>query len=447
LWLRLAVFLLTLFAVLFIASRLESRTWYIKEGGGGDAPTVQAGVDSAAAGDTVLVGAGSFPDTVHAVIGTEVRAVCAHLDKAIVLMGSGRESTTLGSPDADVVVYVDATGPGVVVRDLGITTGSGGYLCLDAKGAAPAPPYTKRGILCESSDVSIVASEIHANDIGVHLTNSPAEVTGNEIYGSVWALYLEKSSDALVRENHIYGAGNLLVCAESSPEIVDNVMHDACDGLGFGGGCSPYIARNRITGLMNFQSIAISSESGATVEDNWIEGTDYGVRLYNEWPAGRVVRGNTIHGTEEAVYAHPPNVFVENNTIDLAIVGIYFASGATYRIRNNIITRAVRGIHGDAADPPVVECNDVFDVSQLYYGISDQTGQNGNIAVDPEHCGVDDSGNYYLQSDSPCAPGNHPDGYECGLIGAWEVGCGKVPAKRLSWGAIKTMYEKEADER
>ncbi len=64
-------------------------------------------------------------------------------------------------------------------------------------------------------------------------------------------------------------------------------------------------------------------------------------------------------------------------------------------------------------------------------------GVNGNIDSDPQFCGLPGSGNYLLQSDSPCAPNNN----ECGVqMGAHPVGCDLVNTARTSWGAIKAMY-------
>ena len=47
----------------------------------------------------------------------------------------------------------------------------------------------------------------------------------------------------------------------------------------------------------------------------------------------------------------------------------------------------------------------------------------GNVSVDPRFCAPSER-DFALRADSPCAPGNHPDGHDCGRIGALGIGCG-----------------------
>jgi hypothetical protein len=434
--------LLVLGSACVLISNAAGRTWFIKSDGTGDAPTVQAGVDSAAVGDTVLVGPGTFADTSRVLISGEPAVVCAHLYKNIVLRGSGPENTTLGSPDANVAVYADLVGATGAIEELKITTDSGGYGCVVFRKAPGA--WAHYGILCESSSLVIRNNELFANDMAMYLLDSPGQIANNEIHGSVTAITLDKSSDAVIECNHVFDCGSMIECRESSPVILDNVMHDTCGGMYFGAGCSPVIRGNYIHHIQSYEPQAISSISGALVENNRIENVYTGIFIMSAWPETRIVRGNVFYGTVYALDIRRPNVIVENNTIDVAYFGIIGAAGAEYAIRNNIITRADYGIAGDGLNPPTLECNDVFGSSEnLYSGIPDPTGTNGNISADPEYCGIDDSGNYYLQSDSPCAPGNHPNGYECGLIGSLPVNCGKVGVERKSWGTIKSLYRRD----
>ncbi|MBN2172259.1 MAG: right-handed parallel beta-helix repeat-containing protein [Candidatus Krumholzibacteriota bacterium] len=69
--------------------------------------------------------------------------------------------------------------------------------------------------------------------------------------------------------------------------------------------------------------------------------------------------------------------------------------------------------------------------------IDTQAALNGNLSVDPEFCGTESHGNYYLQIDSPCAPDNN----SCGvLIGSHQVDCGIIATEEMTWSAVKSLY-------
>jgi hypothetical protein len=81
-------------------------------------------------------------------------------------------------------------------------------------------------------------------------------------------------------------------------------------------------------------------------------------------------------------------------------------------------------------------------------GLASQAEVNGNFSFDPLFCDAA-SGDFTLRSDSPCLPGNHPDGAACGLIGAEGEGCSVptgVPSpsaggvESSTWSAIKTRF-------
>ncbi|MCK4349593.1 MAG: DUF1565 domain-containing protein [Candidatus Krumholzibacteria bacterium] len=87
-------------------------------------------------------------------------------------------------------------------------------------------------------------------------------------------------------------------------------------------------------------------------------------------------------------------------------------------------------------------CNDVWSNNPSNYcdSLPDQTGMNGNISADPLFCGVAGSGNFYLQSGSPCAEMNVPA--LCGGVrmGMYPVNC-DVSVEEKSWGKIKSLFK------
>ena len=124
---------------------------------------------------------------------------------------------------------------------------------------------------------------------------------------------------------------------------------------------------------------------------------------------------------------------ITNNTIVANTAfhggGIYCDSGSSAVINNNIVAFNNRqypfeggGIYIESPSVIISCCNVYDNDGGNYYGTSDTTGVNGNISVDPLFCDLY-SDNYYLRSDSPCLPGSHPYGNDCGLIGALSLGC------------------------
>jgi len=84
-------------------------------------------------------------------------------------------------------------------------------------------------------------------------------------------------------------------------------------------------------------------------------------------------------------------------------------------------------------------CCDLYGNGADWNGpLADQLGVNGNLSADPQFCSEapHEDGNWGLQSDSPCADAASG----CGRIGAWGVRCDLVPARTLSWGALKAAF-------
>jgi hypothetical protein len=123
--------------------------------------------------------------------------------------------------------------------------------------------------------------------------------------------------------------------------------------------------------------------------------------------------------------------------------GMYISTESDITLGNSIVAfgSGNGALFVDGASTLAIGCTDVYGNGPgggIPAGVVD-TG--GNFAADPEFCGSVASYDYHLHGESPCAPGNHPDGANCGLIGARPVGCGDVPVDYRSWGGIKALYQ------
>ena len=424
-----------------------ARTWYVTADGTGDAPTIQAAIDSASDGDLIRVAPGTYDDTTHVQVGDSLEVVNVHLYKNVKLIAEGDPTnTTIGWSESDIAIYVSGVDSTAEIRGFRIETTFRPYFCVDGA-ASPAQPDFQVGIRCDASSVLISGNEVVNHGSAVELRMSPVRFVDNHMHWSQLGITCENGSDALIQHNTLDTCAEIIMCAHSAPEILDNEMSNGCGAVICRTGGSAHIARNLITG-MRTRAILVG-EAAPLIEENEFRNNSDVIYL-SSLTGTPIVRNNVFYDSSFWVInlTGNPNAIIEFNTIDVVSDGqlgaITCQSGSSPTIRNNIITRAVKGLLCLTLSTPTFECNNLYNIQIPYAGdCTDQTGINGNISVDPQFCGIPDSGNYLLQTDSPCAPGNHPDGYDCGQIGAKGVGCGNTPVSTATWGSLKALFRKE----
>jgi hypothetical protein len=237
---------------------------------------------------------------------------------------------------------------------------------------------------------------------------------------------------------------------DSSPLITDNrvgrtIGKQACRGFECVGGIAPagsvlpVLRANRVEGIAS-EAIWCSGVT-PTIEDNVVLGV-IGISV-NYCPQG-TVRRNVVANASQGVVIQGSILSVESNTLDNNNTGVAIVSFSNAVVHKNIIRGGLVGIECVFPGSLDIACNDVIGMPTKYASnCGDRTGIDGNFSADPQFCGVQGSGNYLLQSDSPCLLGNHPDAGDCGTIGAFGMGCGTVEVNNATWGRVKGLYRKE----
>jgi hypothetical protein len=291
---------------------LCSTTWYIKPDGSGDHPTIQAGIDAAANGYTVVLADGIFS-------GPGNRDIDYHGKAITVRSWSGNPNSSIidcGGSEVDPhrgFYFQSGEGPGSVLQ--GVTIKNAYY---DGGG----------GVRCENSSPVFTNCRFSGNSApsgggGMHCVGSSPTLTNCTFLG-----------------NSTAADGGGMYCVGSSPTLTNCTFSGNSAILGGG----MYSLEN----------------SSPTLEKTIIAFSTQG----------------------EAVYC-------------------------------------------DGSSSAMLNCCDVYgNAGGDWVGcIAAQNGINDNFSIDPLFCGPSGSGNYFLQSISPCAPSSSP----CGeLIGALPVGCGVI---------------------
>jgi len=445
-----------LFTIIFlIAPPASSRTWYIEPDGSGDAPTIQAGLDLAQAGDTVLVAAGTYEEQLDMTSGV------------VLISEDGPDVTIVQGRDAYMrsLVTVEDCGPETVIAGFTLT---GQFNRLGWGG----------GMRIDDSYVHVTGNIIEDNEVLMDLATG-GDGAGIYIMGGAPLV-----SDNIIRSNRTrttfdgfaLGGGGLFIYS-SSAIVHDNVIEgnfvsfpDSPYAGQYGGGgiyCTddywslreraelhlfdakertdrrevgPIITGNLIrNNVASFGGGIVVTHEGAIVRDNDVSdnraifggGVAIGI-------CDSLVR-NTIDGNlaiEEGAaiclgpgFQRPIDALIRSNTLfgNIALnpdgTGAIAGSDVTGTVvlEHNIIVGTVAGYGVSCPDGVTFKaaCNDIWgnDLGDFAPNCTDWIGLNHNSSLDPHFCDPE-GGDFRLQEGSPCgdAPG-------CGQIGRFGVGC------------------------
>ncbi len=438
---RFRVTLLVASTVLSAPSMALAATWCVPW----QCPTIQAGIDSASAGDTVLVASGTYTGVGNRDLNYGGKAI--------------RVCSEAGNPDSCIidceyedrgVTFDSEEGGGSVLEAVTVTRGYSASVGEVADGGA--------GALCWRSSPTFI----------------------NCVFSYNWA-------DSWSSQ---YALGGGMWVQEASPELIDCVFLEN-EAITHGGGMDcwyesfPTLTRCRFIGNtagLYGGGMACRSSSSPTLTDcvflenraptgNYANGGGMYCSISSPVLVSCVFEGNsaTEHGggilcqsssypelercgfyDNSAIYGGAISTWADGRPTltHCTLSGNSASDGslASYpncsvTLVNTIVAFGSSGVavycEGDGV--ATLSCCDVYGNSggDWVGCIASQYGVNGNICGDPLFCGPW-AGDYSIAQPSPCAPANSPPG--CGLIGADSVGCLTASVAEVNDGDAEGFY-------
>ena len=377
----------TLLALLVVLcwSSTWAKTWYVKPDGTGDAPTIGAAIDSAAAGDRVLVAAGTYADTSR----------WSPEGTAMLIMKSG-------------ITLISESGPYSTNLD------GGGVM---------------RVIICAYADSNTVVD-------GFTIRNGYATGTPDR-GGGLYCYYASPKVANCEFVENVAEYGGAIACSNCDHARFANCNFYDNQSTSSGGAVEARFTPARIVNCSFVNNTA--SHDGGGLRLFASDGVVVWCRFLGN-QAGH--NGGGISCLEDESSITSCSFCLNEASLGS---GISFSVESSSTVGNNII---VFGVEGNAVDcavgapAPVLACCDIFgNAGGDWTGcIADQLGIDGNFSADPLFCDIV-SADLTMEECSPCVAGNHPYGFPCGTIGADQPGCGcGETTDGATWGAIKALY-------
>ena len=386
-------------SVLLPLGTAQGRTWLIMPDGTGDAPTIQAAMDSAQAGDAVILEGGTYYEhDIRLKSGVLLTSVTGQPDCAVIDAGT----------DGGVMSGVNL---GPDTRIVGITL---------THGVAPCQDDGYGNLVCFGGGMFLLRATL-------------------TIVNCVFA-----DNITSVGPSQAIGRGGGIYCYESYLTLTDCTFDGNMSQAGGGMYCE--VSTVHLTGCRFYDNVA-----------EWDGGGLHSFRS-NFTLTGCVFMRNSAlggRGMGGGVYAHVWSGETNESTIDNCTFSANYAAlsgaGVLWLSTSQILyvsrTMIAFSTHGNAftrffsTGGAALECCDLYgnEGGDWVGGIEDQADINGNFSLDPRFC-AEESDNLALMQCSPCAPGNHPDGANCGQVGALPVACPGTAVEQTTWGRVKAMF-------
>ena len=382
-----------LLVVFFLFTTATATTWYIQPDTFGDAPTIQAGIDSSTSGDTVLLANGTYTGNGNRDIDYRGKAITVRSENGdpalcVIDCQGSRLCTHRG------FYFFRGEGSGSVLEGVAVVNGykgiwesGGGILCVSGS----SPSITNCNI---SGNSSGWGSGIGCQSAGTSPTIADCEISGNNSWNS---------------------GGGVSAAEHSHPTLINCIITG--NSAERGAGLNIYESDITLTDCTISDNIAEDQGGGARFCDSDISAPVHSCIFSGNSASNS---GGGVHCRINTSPTFTNCTFAENSAPVGA--GIYVQVDCFPIVENTIVAFSVEG-EGVACLSPstvILSCSDVYgnEGGDWVGCISSQDSINGNFHADPLFCGGQSPDRpYSLAHSSPCASDT------CGLIGALAVGC------------------------
>jgi parallel beta-helix repeat protein len=373
----------------------------------GNVASIQAGINAASNGDTVLVAPGTYTENIN------------FNGKNITVTSSGGAAATIINGNSNGVVVTFSSGEGRQSVISGFTI-EGGALPTNASDTA-----TSDGIFVDNSNPTITNNIITLNrGYGIEIQFGSAYVSGNTItststrydprydfgcdYDDGDGIYIGGTSNTItappvidhntIEQNvgHCDGGGIGLYAAPPATVISNNVIANN-QSLGYGGGI--YVVNGSVSLYQNLIYNNVSGVAGGGVYLTGISEVNGATGPLTVFITNNTIYGNTIQlnpnivdawvdGSQVALPGYVSQIGFFNNLI---IANDSYSAIACWSVYQYL-----------SGAPPVVMNSDVMNTAGAAYGgwCTTPAGATGNISVDPKFNNPS-SGDFHLQAGSP----------------------------------------------